>query len=75
MSSFDIFDSRYQGDLGVQRGALRWFLSLHLPTYHIKLSAEKAPGDDEKKAEGKDLDAAPEPKTPPPSAIPLTDVN
>ncbi|KAL4254230.1 Alkylbase DNA Glycosylase/Transcriptional Activator [Abortiporus biennis] len=37
------------GDLGVQRGMVRWFLSLHSPTYNITLSPEKVPkavGDD-----------------------------
>ncbi|KAK0485947.1 DNA glycosylase [Armillaria novae-zelandiae] len=29
------------GDLGVQRGVLRWFLSLHSPTYNYTLSDKK----------------------------------
>ncbi|TFY74257.1 hypothetical protein EWM64_g9755, partial [Hericium alpestre] len=33
------------GDLGVQRGVLRWFLSLHHPTYRIEISPQKLPKD------------------------------
>ncbi|KAJ3529786.1 hypothetical protein NM688_g7806 [Phlebia brevispora] len=31
------------GDLGVQRGVLRWFLSLHSPSFGIQLSPKKVP--------------------------------
>jgi DNA-3-methyladenine glycosylase II len=31
------------GDLGIQRGLLRWTLSLHLPEYRIELSPKKHP--------------------------------
>ncbi|KAI0066099.1 DNA glycosylase [Artomyces pyxidatus] len=33
------------GDLGVQRGVLRWFLSLHHPTYRVDISPQKLPKD------------------------------
>ncbi|TFY73663.1 hypothetical protein EWM64_g10350 [Hericium alpestre] len=36
------------GDLGVQRGVLRWFLSLHHPTYRIEISPQKLPKDPNK---------------------------
>ncbi|TFY69808.1 hypothetical protein EVG20_g2993 [Dentipellis fragilis] len=39
------------GDLGVQRGIQRWFLSLHHPTYRIEISPEKLPSDPEGKPE------------------------
>lgn len=32
------------GDLGVQRGVLRWFLSLHSPDYDYALQADKVTG-------------------------------
>ena len=31
------------GDLGVQRGVLRWFLSLHSPKYDYSISPRKLP--------------------------------
>lgn len=31
------------GDLGVQRGVLRWFLSRHLPSYGITIEPKKIP--------------------------------
>ncbi|KAH7914124.1 DNA glycosylase [Hygrophoropsis aurantiaca] len=34
------------GDLGVQRGILRWFLSLHSPAHSFTLSPEKLSGND-----------------------------
>lgn len=34
----------FTGDLGVQRGLLRWVLSLHQPEYRIEISPEKLPG-------------------------------
>ncbi|KAI9442125.1 DNA glycosylase [Lactarius indigo] len=42
------------GDLGVQRGLLRWVLSLHQPEYRINVSPKKLPGssEDPQKAEG-----------------------
>jgi DNA-3-methyladenine glycosylase II len=40
-------------DLGVQRGVLRWFLSLHSPTYTINISPDKVKSAKEKKAEAK----------------------
>jgi DNA-3-methyladenine glycosylase II len=41
------------GDLGVQRGLLRWMLSLHQPEYRIELSPKKLPDptEDPRKAE------------------------
>ncbi|TFK75455.1 DNA glycosylase [Pluteus cervinus] len=41
------------GDLGVQRGVLRWFLALHHPTYNFALSPEKIDANSDDKAEGK----------------------
>lgn len=35
--------SRTSGDLGVQRGLLRWFLSLHSPSYPLTISPKKLP--------------------------------
>jgi len=32
------------GDLGVQRGLVRWFLSLHSPSHSYSISPEKLPG-------------------------------
>lgn len=32
------------GDLGVQRGVVRWFLSLHSSTHNYSISPQKAPG-------------------------------
>jgi len=43
------------GDLGVQRGLLRWVLSLHQPEYRIEVSPKKLPdpaADPRKAAEG-----------------------
>ncbi|KAH8990587.1 DNA glycosylase [Lactarius akahatsu] len=42
------------GDLGVQRGLLRWVLSLHQPEYRIEVSPKKLPdsSEDPPKAEG-----------------------
>lgn len=34
----------FAGDLGVQRGLLRWILSLHQPDYRIQISPKKPPG-------------------------------
>ncbi|KAH7923735.1 DNA glycosylase [Leucogyrophana mollusca] len=34
------------GDLGIQRGMLRWFLSLHSPSHSFTLSPEKLSGND-----------------------------
>ena len=42
--------SQYAGDLGVQRGVIRWFLSLHSPQHPYAISPKKlpkAPGDDD----------------------------
>lgn len=40
------------GDLGVQRGLIRWFLSLHNPSYTIDISPQKLPkAPDEKEEE------------------------
>ena len=52
-SSVSQFD--FAGDLGVQRGVLRWILSLHQPDYRIQLSPKKLPGptEDPGKAEDK----------------------
>jgi DNA-3-methyladenine glycosylase II len=58
------------GDLGVQRGVLRWFLSLHNPDYHIDISPKKLSesqtdagtqkdGDGTQKATDGDADALP----------------
>ena len=43
------------GDLGVQRGLLRWILSLHQPEYRIEISPKKLPdpSEDPRKAEDK----------------------
>ena len=46
----------FTGDLGVQRGVLRWFLSLHNPSFRIDISPEKLPKDpdaDDKQAKVK----------------------
>jgi DNA-3-methyladenine glycosylase II len=45
----------FAGDLGVQRGLLRWILSLHQPEYRIEISAKKLPdpNEDPRKAEDK----------------------
>jgi DNA-3-methyladenine glycosylase II len=40
-------------DLGVQRGVLRWFLSLHSPTYKVNVSPNKVKSPEEKKTEAK----------------------
>ncbi|KAL6310439.1 DNA glycosylase [Sparassis latifolia] len=43
------------GDLGVQRGVLRWFLSLHSPSYSVTLAANKLPKnpeEDEQETDG-----------------------
>ncbi|KAI3618869.1 dna-3-methyladenine glycosidase [Moniliophthora roreri] len=37
------------GDLGVQRGMLRWFLALHSPTYNVTISPEKEKSGSKKK--------------------------
>ncbi|KAJ6475362.1 DNA glycosylase [Mycena vitilis] len=65
------------GDLGVQRGILRWVLSQHSPSYSFTVSPEKAPSPTKKTAKKKlnDDDALPvfgqsgeqeTPRTPPP---------
>ncbi|EPQ57693.1 hypothetical protein GLOTRDRAFT_38343 [Gloeophyllum trabeum ATCC 11539] len=44
--------NRIPGDLGVQRGLIRWFLSLHNPSYTIDISPQKLPkAPDEKEEE------------------------
>ena len=45
----------FAGDLGVQRGLLRWILSLHQPDYRIQLSPKKLPDptEDPRKAQEK----------------------
>lgn len=44
----------YAGDLGVQRGVVRWFLSLHSPVHNYTISPEKVGGvATPKKAKGK----------------------
>lgn len=45
----------FAGDLGVQRGLLRWILSLHQPDYRIQLSPKKLPDptEDPRKAKEK----------------------
>jgi DNA-3-methyladenine glycosylase II len=54
-----------KGDLGVQRGLLRWFLSLHFPAHPFSISPEKVsgqPGSPDKKGKVKsneDKDALP----------------
>ena len=50
------------GDLGVQRGLLRWILSLHQPEFRIELSPKKLPdpSEDPRKAEDKP-ESKPEP--------------
>jgi DNA-3-methyladenine glycosylase II len=46
------------GDLGVQRGLLRWFLSLHSPSHGFSLSPEKIDSDKDVLA-SQDKDALP----------------
>jgi DNA-3-methyladenine glycosylase II len=43
------------GDLGVQRGLIRWVLSLHQPDYRVELSPKKLPDptEDQRKVEDK----------------------
>ncbi|KIK67439.1 hypothetical protein GYMLUDRAFT_37561 [Collybiopsis luxurians FD-317 M1] len=43
------------GDLGVQRGMLRWYLGLHSPTYSCSVSPDKA-GRDSKDENGSDAE-------------------
>ena len=44
----------FAGDLGVQRGVVRWFLSLHSPVHSYSISPEKVGGTaTPKKAKGK----------------------
>ncbi|GJE94973.1 DNA glycosylase [Phanerochaete sordida] len=45
------------GDLGVQRGLLRWFLALHAPDYSLTISPKKLPRPDEDPAENSQRDA------------------
>jgi DNA-3-methyladenine glycosylase II len=40
-----------KADLGVQRGVLRWFLSLHSPTYNVIVTPNKVKSPEEKKAQ------------------------
>lgn len=42
-----VFSSSCSGDLGVQRGLLRWFLALHSPDYNLTISPKKLPRPDE----------------------------
>lgn len=57
----------FEGDLGVQRGVLRWILSLHQPEYRIETSPKKLqdPTADPQTAEGK---SKPKPKSTKPVA-------
>jgi len=43
----DIDQSNNAGDLGVQRGVLRWFLSLHDKDFRVGISPQKLPKDPE----------------------------
>lgn len=45
--------------MGVQRGVLRWFLSLHSPSYKIKISSKEYESQEDKKA---DTEITPETK-------------
>ncbi|KDQ57620.1 hypothetical protein JAAARDRAFT_130654 [Jaapia argillacea MUCL 33604] len=59
------------GDLGVQRGVLRWFLALHSPTYKFGISSKKLPkmpGDDSADKNGTDTP----PAVPPAAVVPPT---
>jgi len=52
------------GDLGVQRGVLRWFLSQHIPTYRIDISPQKlsqadAEADSQTQTQTEDSDTLP----------------
>ena len=50
-----------QGDLGVQRGVLRWFLSPHSPKHPYTIAPSKlpkAPDEEQAEAEGKNGDAS-----------------
>jgi DNA-3-methyladenine glycosylase II len=49
--SFHLLTSYSKADLGVQRGVLRWFLSLHSSTYNATVSPKKVKSPEEKKAE------------------------
>jgi DNA-3-methyladenine glycosylase II len=44
-----IFLTSFAADMGVQRGVLRWFLSLHSPSYKITISPEKADSPEDRK--------------------------
>ncbi|KAK7045590.1 hypothetical protein VNI00_007422 [Paramarasmius palmivorus] len=46
------------GDLGVQRGMLRWFLALHSPTYNVAISPEKEKSGSKKKDSSSEKGAA-----------------
>lgn len=60
---FFVLISLPTGDLGVQRGVLRWFLSLHSPSHSFSLSPEKIdqPDDDNSASQlqSQDKDALP----------------
>ncbi|KAF8798732.1 DNA glycosylase [Phlegmacium glaucopus] len=48
------------GDLGVQRGLLRWFLHLHSPSHTFSISPQKVGGSSSKKAKSKNIIASDE---------------
>ncbi|OBZ68024.1 DNA-3-methyladenine glycosylase 1 [Grifola frondosa] len=54
---------QWTGDLGVQRGLLRWFLSLHSPSYPLTISPKKLPQNPAEEDEDADKDA---------NALPIT---
>ncbi|KZV73321.1 DNA glycosylase [Peniophora sp. CONT] len=74
------------GDLGVQRGVLRWFLSLHNPSYRIEVSPQKSleEADSKESTQPVDDDALPAfgppgstegPATPPPRTATLPEAS
>jgi DNA-3-methyladenine glycosylase II len=53
---FSIFSMRRPNilpvaDMGVQRGVVRWFLSLHSPSYKIRISSKECESQEDKKAD------------------------
>ncbi|KAF9024807.1 DNA glycosylase [Hymenopellis radicata] len=57
------------GDLGVQRGVLRWFLSLHSPDYDYALQGDKVTGGEESQEASDTQDAAERATTPDASSV------
>jgi DNA-3-methyladenine glycosylase II len=59
---FEALKLTFVGDLGVQRGLLRWILSLHQPEFRIEISPTKLPDPNEDPQKAKDK---PKPKPKP----------